>query len=96
MPDSSRADPVVSGVPYEVITVNGQPPLHLNDFLGQEPAAVDLLHGRQQVTIRGATRRHEGGITVYEKTDGGHGRDVRTWLITQHSGGFDATEQGVY
>jgi hypothetical protein len=96
MPDASRADPVVSGVPYEVMTVNGQAPVHLNDFFVLELATVGLVHGLQRVIIRGATSRHEGGITVYEKTDDGHGRDVRSCLITQHSAGFNATEQGVF
>ncbi|MFH5821131.1 hypothetical protein [Georgenia sp. AZ-5] len=80
----SAANPVVSGVPYLVIEVDGG-----------SPGAVEELTGRRTITVEGATGRHvvsgeavlrdDGSVRLIEK-DAGAGKDVRAWRIYAEPG----------
>ena len=96
MTDHSGADEVVSGVPYAVTAVNGQPPGSLDDF-GCDVVEVVVSHGHRQVTVRGSGQRVDvSTVVIHEKTFDGTGKDVRTWQISAAGEGFEATERSVF
>jgi hypothetical protein len=95
MTEHSKVDAVASGRPYEVSAVNGHPPLELRDFLRTDPIAVAARAGVQDVLICGSATDHGDEVTLYEK-DGGTGKDVRTWTISDGGDGFVAVERSTF
>ncbi|MDC7122426.1 hypothetical protein OMK64_12870 [Cellulomonas fimi] len=81
---------VASGVPYAVRTVNDRSPSSLSDFDGVVAVAVEGVTGAH--VIRGISVHADGAVRLFEKSEDGVGKDVRTWDI--HPGapaGFTAT-----
>lgn len=82
-------DPIVSGVPYRIVDVDGRPPTSLVDFDGGVTMTVGGSTGEHRVCGEGAAHDHDA--RVHEKADGS-GRDVRTWLVrSEGDAGFTAT-----
>ena len=78
--------PVVSGVPYTVVDVDGRTPSELDDVVGPTVAlTVEGTTGRH--TIRGAASRVDGTVRLYEKAEDGVGKDMRTWRIDRDGDG---------
>lgn len=78
--------PVVSGVPYTVVDVDGRPSSDLDDVVGAAVAlTVEGSTGRH--TIRGAASRVDGAVRLYEKSEDGVGKDLRTWRIDRADDG---------
>lgn len=96
MSDPSKVDDVASGVPYQVRSVDDQPPTHLDQFLAGPVVALVVETARQVVEIHGESRRDGDSVLVYEKSAGGTGKDVRTWRVTERDGTFWVTERSVY
>ena len=81
---------VASGVPYAVRTVNDRSPSSMDDFDGLVAVAVEGVTGTH--VIHGISAHADGTVRLFEKSDDGVGKDVRTWDI--HPGttaGFTAT-----
>ena len=78
--------PVVSGVPYAVREVDGRTPTSLEDFIGASVAmTVEGATGTH--VVRGAASRVDGVVKLYEKSDDGVGKDMRTWQISAEDDG---------
>lgn len=73
-------DPVISGVPYVVVEVEGRAP----DTVGAVASAeVFVLEGRTgRHVVRGEGSGDDDGVRFHEKGGPG-GKDVRVWSIRQ-------------
>ena len=91
-----RIEPVVSGKPYPVASVDGTAPSRLDAFLSSPTISVDLDAGSQHLFVAGAGRADGDGVVLNEKGDDGVGKDIRTWLITAADGTFYATPQSAF
>lgn len=82
--------PVVSGVPYAVLDVDGRTPRTVDDFVGSVTLTVEGSTGRH--VVRGDAAVRDGVVRLHEKSDDdGGGKDVRTWRVTpSDAGGFCA------
>ena len=89
--DRSKADPVASGAAYVVLTVNGQNPGGLHDLVSGGVVIVEISRLDQTVVIHGSTRHDDEAVVLYEKDQGGLGKDVRSWEITVGDGCLRAT-----
>lgn len=88
MTDSPPA-PVISGVPYDVLDVDGRPPRTVEDFAGRVTVTLEGRTGRH--VVRGDASVSDGGVRLHEKSANGNGKDVRRWRITPaDAGGFCA------
>ena len=77
---------VVSGVPYEVLEVDGRKPASLDAFLGNHTLVLSGATG--QHTIEGEGDTIGDALKFYEKAPDG-GKDVRAWAIhPRDDGGF--------
>jgi len=95
--DHSRVDEVASGVPYRVVSVNGQSPGDLEAILTDGVSIIVTALGDQEVTIHGeAGRVDQQTVVIHEKTIYGTGKDVRTWAITMGGDGLEAVERSTY
>lgn len=84
----SAPDPVVSGYPYRVLSVDGSPPSNLEQFLGDASFAIAKDGTESQVRGQGSPRGL--GVRFHEKDVEHIGKDVRTWEITQADDVFSA------
>jgi hypothetical protein len=75
---TSPPQPVISGVPYPVMEVNGAPVTSLAEFVGTVAFRIDN-YGSPYV-IGGEGRERDGGVRVHEKNGRG-GKDVRVWRV---------------
>ena len=75
---TSPPQPVVSGVPYPVLEVNGVRATGLSDFVGTVAFQIDK--GGAPYVIDGEGRERDGGVRVHEKNGRG-GKDVRVWRV---------------
>lgn len=81
--------PVVSGVPYAVLDVDGRPPRSVDDFAGHVTLTVEGRTGRH--VVRGDATVRDGIVRLHEKSDDGGGKDIRTWRVRPtDAGGFCA------
>ncbi|HEY3436300.1 MAG TPA: hypothetical protein VGK35_01315 [Actinotalea sp.] len=76
----STPEMVVSGVPYEVLTVDGREPADLDDFVGEHELGLNGRTGRHLVSGEGDTVGEM--LKFYEKAPDG-GKDVRVWKVRQ-------------
>lgn len=93
MSDHSGVDPVVSGRPYVVTSVNDAEPHCLEDFVAQPVLACTVAAREQVVEIHGAARIDADAVIVHEKDTDGTGKDVRTWQISPHDGNYEAVQR---
>jgi hypothetical protein len=96
MSNSVSVGNVISGVEYAVQSVNGHAPRSLDDFVEQPTVLVVASMGEHAVTFQGSARPQHECVIVYEKDHDGTGKDIRTWLICEHDGGFHATERSMF
>ena len=96
MSDHSAVDEVMSGAPYVVHAVNDRPPTGLDDFLSSPVVAVTVESRRKVVLIHGPTRRDGDSVVIYEKDNGGTGKDVRTWRVLERDGRFEVAERAIF
>ena len=96
MSERSSADQVKSGLAYTVHRVNDRPPVQLDDFVATPLVAVTVRSGDEEIGIRGESRRDGDAVILYEKDGDGVGKDVRTWRVREHAGGFEAAERSVF
>ena len=81
---------VASGVPYAVRTVNDRSPSSIADFDGIVTVAIEGVTGAH--VIRGVSAHADGTVRLFEKSEDGLGKDIRTWDIhPATSAGFTAT-----
>ena len=84
----STPEPVVSGVPYRVSGVDGDPAVDLSDFVGTVSIVIDK-NGTPYV-IEGEGTHRDGVARVHEKSGKG-GKDIRVWKVYPGpDGGFQA------
>lgn len=90
----SATDPVVSGQPYRVVSVDGSPPSGLGQFVGEASFAIAKNGAEAQIGGQGSA----DGLTVrfHEKDVDHAGRDVRTWQIAEADDDFSATPIAAY
>jgi hypothetical protein len=82
---------VASGVPYAVRSVNDRSPSSIADFDGVVAVAVEGVTGSH--LIHGVTACTDDSACLYEKSEDGVGKDIRTWQIRHDGTGFTATAQ---
>ena len=89
---------IISGVEYRVQAVQGRPPAHIEDFVGEvalevtyEPATGSV---HQEHVLRGAGV--ESGDVVFFNEKDARGKDVRRWQITGKDDGTYVAKQGLF
>ena len=86
--------PVVSGKPYAVRSVRDRTPGSLGDFTGETCVVIDL--DGEDYAIWGAGVDCGDRVRVYEKADGGMGKDIRVWAVyPEPDGTFSALHSGI-
>ena len=75
---SPSPQPVISGVPYQVMDVNGAPAGDLSDFVGT--VAFQINKEGVPYSIDGEGRQRDGGVRIHEKNGPG-GKDIRVWRV---------------
>ena len=75
--------PVISGVTYTVIEIDGHPPTGLAGCLGDR--TLTLVRSGLSHRVRGTGTDHPDGIRFYQKDLGTEGKVVRVWTITHPS-----------
>jgi hypothetical protein len=95
MLDHSKVDPVASGRPYTVTSVNDTVPGCLDDFVSRDVVALTVAAKDQVVEIHGAAHRAREEVVVHEKDGDGTGKDVRTWQIAMQDGRFEAVQRTI-
>jgi hypothetical protein len=90
----TAADPIASGLPYDVVAVGGEPPARLDQFVG-DSSFVIARNGRRS-RVCGVGRPNEPGVHFQEKDVDHDGKDVRTWQISQGDTGFCAAPLGMF
>jgi len=93
--NSHRIEPVASGVPYLIHSVNDHEPGALADF-GPGLLGIIASFGGQTITIHGTARVDGDRAIIFEKDDHGTGRDLRTWDVHRHDDRFHAWERSNY
>jgi hypothetical protein len=86
---------VISGKPYPVVQVDDRAPATLDDFTGETTFLIDL--DGQSYLVSGPGVPVEDGVRVFEKSEHGVGKDIRTWLVcpSAHEASFVATHLGI-
>jgi len=82
---STPPAPIISGRDYRITGVSGRPVKDLNELLG--PVTEFTID--DGYVVRGTARRDGSSVKFYEK-DGGTGRDLRRWRLTQNGPEFTA------
>jgi hypothetical protein len=95
MLDHSKVDPVASGRPYTVTSVNDTVPGCLDDFVSRDVIALTVEARDQVVEIHGSARRAGEDVVVHEKDGDGTGKDVRTWQIAMQDERFEAVQRPI-
>jgi hypothetical protein len=72
---------IVSGVPYQVTEVEGNPPATLEQFAGPITMHAQGATGDHEIFGSGE-HVHEGTVRVHEKDHHGTGKDVRVWTVS--------------
>ena len=75
--------PVISGVTYTVIEIDGHPPTGLAGCLGDR--TLTLVRSGLSHRVRGTGTDHPDGIRFYQRDLGTEGKIVRVWTITHPS-----------
>lgn len=78
-------DPVPSGMPYDIVAVDGDRPSALEQFVGE--TMFTIAKGECESEIRGLGTTDDAGVHFQEKAVTLGGKDVRTWHISQAAGG---------
>lgn len=79
--------PIVSGRGYRITGVAGHPVHDLSELLG--PVTEFTIDDPSGYVVRGTARWDGTTVKFYEK-DGGTGRDLRRWRLTQNGPDFTA------
>ena len=96
MSDRKDVVPVISGLPYLVVSVNQHAPVSLDDFVGDGVTTVEAAAREQVVTFHGSGRREADCVLIYEKDQVGIGKDVRVWRIVVQDGCFEASDRPIH
>ena len=72
--------PMISGVAYTVIEIDGRPPTGLAGCLGDR--TLTLVRSGLSHRVRGTGTNHPGGVRFQQKVLGPDGKDLRVWTIT--------------
>jgi hypothetical protein len=81
------SEPIVSGLPYPVLTVNGQPPTAISDFDGVVSLVVGFSGG-VQMFLTGSANADGESARFSEKGGTAGGKDVRVWAVRAVTDGF--------
>lgn len=81
-------EPVASGRPYRVESVNGHAPSGIEDFL--EASEFVAAAGSDRLHISGVGHAVPTGVRFHEKDVGPDGKDVRVWMISVADGAYRA------
>jgi len=76
---------VASGVPHRILGASAGDGCDLEAIEDSDWFAVDLRG--QEYRVCGEGSRHGDAVRFHEKTDDGHGKDVRVWTIRQEPDG---------
>jgi len=82
-------EPIVSGLPYQVIGIDNAAPSSLWDFTG--PRTITIRSDTSTLLVTGTGVPTEDYVRFYQKRP--DGRDLRTWRIVQSHGEFSAVHQ---
>ena len=74
----AAADPVSSGRPYPVLTVDDRAPSSTADFVGLRTVVIDCDGRKQVLNGVGAER---GGVVRFHEKDAATDKDVRLWRV---------------
>lgn len=86
---ATTPQPVVSGLPYTVLDVDGREPSTLADFAGEAIFTLAGKTGRHVIVGEGQSLDQE--VRFHEKAGVG-GKDVRVWIVRAvEGGGFTAS-----
>jgi hypothetical protein len=96
MSDHSKVDPVVSGTPYRVIAVDGRRPTGTHELCHEGIVEITVQRAEQVATVRGSGREDGDQVVLYEKSDDGRAKDVRTWVVSADEDGLVAIENGAF
>ncbi|WP_250444515.1 hypothetical protein [Actinotalea sp. C106] len=77
---------IASGVPYDVIDVEGHTPASLDEFSGSVTMHTHGPTGDHEVS-GACEHEHDGAVRLHEKDHHGTGRDVRVWTVTPGADG---------
>jgi hypothetical protein len=80
----SPVDAAASGFPYQVVTVNGQAPTSLEQFVGD--GAFVVRKSGTESTVTGVGSLDDATVRFREKSLAA-GKDVRVWQIHQNPDG---------
>ena len=90
----NTVDATASGLPYPVMTVAGEPPSGLDQFVGE--VEFRILKSGAESAVHGVGARSDDSVRFSEKTEGS-GKDVRVWQIRAgNGGGFVATSMATF
>jgi hypothetical protein len=85
----TSVDATASGVPYRVVTVNGEPAASLEQFAGETSFSVSKSGTESWVVGFGVL--HDDVVRFHEKGTGGS-KDVRVWQVGQPAEGTFTAE----
>ena len=91
---SPAAEPVASGKPYPITTVDGRRPASLSEFVG--PISFTVRDGDRDRPVHGMGTVNEETVRFQEKDGAVGGKDVRCWQISRDADGFTAAHAPVY
>ena len=80
------AEPIVSGLCYQVVGIDDAAPTSLWDFTG--PCTITVKHDTDGLQVTGTGVSTEDHVRFYENAPAGG--DLRIWRIVQSNGEFSA------
>jgi hypothetical protein len=85
----SSVDATASGLPYRVVTVNGELPTSLEQFAGE--VSFTVSKSGTESSVAGVGTVHESAVRFQEK-ELSVSKDVRVWQIRQSAEGTYTAE----
>ena len=82
-------DATASGLPYRVVTVDGEQPASLEQFAGEVSFIVNK--SGTESTVAGVGTLHDAAVRFREK-EASASKDVRVWQIRQNTDGAYTAE----
>jgi hypothetical protein len=91
----AAADPIPSGLPYPIVSIDGQEPQTLDQFVGA--ATFTIRAGSVEVLVSGQGSPAGAEVRFQEKDEDHDGKDVRAWQIAALAeGGFSASAASAF
>ncbi|WP_182113182.1 MULTISPECIES: hypothetical protein [unclassified Actinotalea] len=81
MSSTTNLATIVSGVPYVVRTLDGRPPVSIDEFAADVSMVVVGPTGEHTVAGCGDLIS-DGTVRLYQKDNDGTGKDIRVWTVS--------------